>query len=375
MFWQLWFSLLTPCFASGDTPRPVVLRAQACASELAASPAYNENATISADRYPAVTWRNLEEIKFLLEKDFRSYVETIPRNAPVLLPGGGYGIYGLELANLGHPVVMVNPQNFYTESLAQLINDPLPPLVGNQQNGIRLDQFGNVKPFVLNRLANALGVKLPNSLEPPKLSPPPYSTPEFWYAKPGTELGPFVGDVQSFVARVLLKLEPPPHRKDGAYLYKSETSSGSVFLIQKLVQEVSPESFKEQTLGGAALLIDFMDAYTYSSKKVELLLHYHAMLRPGGRAYIQVPDGDDQVKISSEPETFQDLSDYLAERIPQIRLYQVSEPHPMRVLVLEKNDQFRDPDWIKGMLEEDSLKVWSWGEGRMFPLATYRPRR
>lgn len=58
--------------------------------------------------------------------------------------------------------------------------------------------------------------------------------------------------------------------------------SGSLEVLRGIVQEKLPMVPNERF----DLIIDVMDAFTYSSDRLNLLNLYYKKLRPGGRAYL-----------------------------------------------------------------------------------------
>ena len=240
---------------------------------------FNANAAQPATSYSATFWRTLADLENSFGRHFTKYLDMLDGTLnPTLLTGGGLGIYGIELAMRGFPVNMINAQDFYYELIERTIDSPDFADMVTMESAIYGDHFvevAGVPVEALNRLATVLGVDFPAVIAPPAYREViamahVEAEPEVWVVLPDTSIEAMVDSFKQFFAQI-----------SEAYQALSRVDSNFSFT----------HGLVEHTLDGdnhTMLIIDFLDAFSYSQDRIDLLGRYHRALQEFGRAYIHV---------------------------------------------------------------------------------------
>lgn len=247
---------------------------------------YAHNALVPATEYTEVTWRSLDEICYILGPDLKQFIRSLKLHSNILLPGGGYGIYGLELANLGHHVTCINAQDFYKDGqLARILLDQRVMLTESMfvREKRVFYTIGKVPINVFNRLAQVVQVPFPKSIKPPVIHKTFPRQNETWELVPGATERLFFEEFETFFGAIIKKVVLQEHKPLGSFCY-------FVNFVQGCLHRLRRQTFD--------LIIDVMDAYTYSSDRINLLNSYYSKLAPGGRAYICIEGQHDIVHLA-----------------------------------------------------------------------------
>ncbi len=343
------------------------------------------NAFVPAEKYQGTNWRCLEEINYALGPEFSRFTSQLKPRSDILLPGGGYSIYGIELANLGHDVLSINAQNFYKELSVQLtdLGAVLKTSLYDDEKR-EFESISNIPINVLNRLASAFRIPFPKSIYPPKRFTRFPIVMERWRVKPQFTEEQVMTEIFTFIDLLIKSINGDRHRPPG----RVELVQG---LVQQFVPCVSDGSFD--------LIIDFMDALTYSSDRINLLNLYHAKLKPGGRAYLCIDLICDLVELKrpeslsrfktvpdEEGKVVVELPNYLQTLYPnnfrgylnpikvEGKLPVSAEPHRSRadipVLVLQRNASDGLGQFARN-LRVGNLWTYDIGEGMIAPVVEY----
>jgi len=276
----------------------------------------NVNAALLSHEYVQPAARNLNDLSsdFLLGKAIVEELQSLQHGERVLLTGGGFFVYGLELARRGALVTVINSQDFYLDLLEPIMSGkPYRILMSDDH----ITEMNSVPIDSLQRIARALRVETPRVLR--------YAFSE--------DSGGFVSvglpsevmlrfELQKYVQKILfalytLEIENRLDRHKG--------------LVQDLLPGINIQVHR---------IIDVWDAFSYSSNRVALLNLYYSKLVPGGKAYILLNGRMNDKVTDGSSDWQQDLYSYLENAYkPLIRVVLTGGS---RVLILEKPFGFHD---------------------------------
>lgn len=331
---------------------------------------YTGNLRIDSTGYSNVTYRDLDDTLPLFGPELREFIDGIPKNGVTILPGGAFSIVGIQMAQMGHHVIALSAEQFYKRNLWLLTLPDFLRIAINDafQNPKReLEHFGVLPVHVLNRLALALGVPVPNIIKnavPVRTHP---LSPEKWIIPPPTDEDTAIAEISQFVAKLLLKVYQP---KLGTLLLKDQVDAHEFLAgLPGLHHQI-------------AMILDVYDAMAYVSLRLDLLGLYHLSLEVGARAYVEAKTIFDFVRLTRREsiEKFQDLIikrgenvvfliEYLTRMYPTLfRQYpnlvtvtygprmQAKEEHT--ILVVEKPERTDIRRMLQERLARDNLGVW-----------------
>jgi SAM-dependent methyltransferase len=270
----------------------------------------------SALEYPGRNARDLAELKELLGDHFSQAESLLKEGDQVLDVGGGFSVYGLELAQRGINVTSINIQDFYQDAFYPLAKESRARsfLKELNQDGIMSQKVlkseaGNIQgihPALFRNMNRALDVPLPSFYQGIKDT--------YIVTDKSIPLEKRVAELQKFVTEAQTKVEE---------LEKAGRFKRVVAYAQEVLPKIQKNSRDE--------IIDGFGAYYYSSDRLNLLEHYYRILKPGAKAYITVGTGD---VIFLPDQSRKDFYQYLAETYPDI--FQLDSSKRVRTLIMTK---------------------------------------
>ena len=292
-------------------------------------PFRNVNSQVAAKNYKQKHDRDLGSLtNFYFGHTLAADIKNLKAGDPILLPGGGFFLYGLELAKKGFKVTVINAQDFYGELIQPLAQKPGGDVLIEDHH---VTYVGGIEAKTLTQLAMILNIPSPDCFH--------LISNYYWALKKETPHSQVSHDLGVFAQTILQQLEVLE-------------SSHNLEKITGLVQDKLPAMPIQ-----AKLIIDLYDAFFYSSERVNLLNLYYSKLAEGGKAYLYVTGINDSVINSKGRET--NLFLYLLDRFPKNfevvkYLDEVGNPTAhARTIVLKRNPGEKFPF----LFDENLLKI------------------
>jgi ubiquinone/menaquinone biosynthesis C-methylase UbiE len=321
------------CFSVGMTHTAVAVDDEDCflrhaLKELGVE---NENVTVSARQYEQVNSRNLSNLsKDVGSKCVRTLMQLSP-GSEILDSGGGFSIYGLELAKKGIRVTTVNAQDFYRDALL-----PLTDLKEARKYLVRLNDLtestkGGISNRGLLNMMKALDIRIPNAFidDHGFLIPAKNTSIE----EAASALTKLAGEISSKVAQ---------KEKEGLFVRITD-------LVQNFLRRTPSNSKNE--------IIDAFGAYYYSTDRIELLEEYFRILKPGGQGHISLAFTADKVKLGDNTVA---LQDFLVQTFPDA--FEISSSSSLvTTLIIKKSGTPPDFAKLKSILGKPKIE---WIRGR-----------
>ncbi len=286
------------------------------------------NATVSSKVYRQFAIRNLSDLDGAIRPGFGAELVKGKKGLEILDVGGGYSLYGVQLAQAGHKVVTINAQDFYSELLYPLGSTQAALVffrsLPKGADGTYLVSENTVSTQLIRRLSTILGIALPRSLAE--------GENQYLYFPKAISDPEAVASLATFFSNARTKLEQVERQ-------------GGFRRVSKLAQDELPQ-IKDESKDR---IIDSFGAFYYSSDRLvhaesrSLLSHYYRILRPGGKAEISVSALSDTVSLPGGRRV--DLYDFLAWAAP--RVFQVSRHDGVKALTMIR---IEDPHAVEKIL-------------------------
>jgi len=232
------------------------------------------NVDLKADpnTYKHPNSRNLEDLQSAVSPELVPFLGSLQAGAQIVDLGGGYSIYGIELARKGFQVITIDFHDYYAliEELSQnrSLRDNL-----NKAYYLYASQIGGVKVAALENLAEIYKIPLPSFVYIYELGK--------WQLdfKQDQASESEVQEMKSFLQHLLkrVSLESNFHRRQGDAV--------------KALGELKKES--------THLIIDSSGAFIKGNQQLEIIDSAYSALRRGGRAYLHYYAPHVQVKTDS----------------------------------------------------------------------------
>lgn len=271
----------------------------------------NAEAEIPTHLYERTADRTMTEIhEFINNPGLNEFLKNTKPEQVLFDSGGGYSIYGLELANRGVKVHVTSPQNFY-ETLFQF-SDPerLKQLFGSRlkltSNDFSYNTYwggkqkvGSIRVSTLKSIGDAVGIPVPE-----RLRNTVWQNSSAMNTISSVEAMPLL---QEYLDKVIAKV-------------KSLETSGHFVRHTKTTQEAF------RNIHTFDRFLDINGAYFYSSNRMALLRETYSRLPEGGEAMLVSEGMWDVVHLENGDKV--SLFSYLAQKFPDHFEFLPSGPRP-----------------------------------------------
>ncbi len=330
---------------------------------------YNKNAVIGRKQYVQDNSRSLTDLFSVTESwgakeeiSLRSLVQSLDPKSTILDPGGGFSVYGIELALKNHKVISVNTQDFY-KNLVEITNNRnyLIKEITNEYKKALASKRSNDKPKALKKF----GYISIQSLET--------------LAK-ALEIPIFTKSIRRVLDKIITSNPKMTHKKI------VNLADQIILLASKIIQKINKGNIRENFVrkigfmqneivhlkdNSIDLVIDFFGAILYSSDRVQLIESLYKKLSPGGHAFI-FPGRNDFGNGKYLDYTMEDsgpshIYDKLVKTMPEI--FYLSKSAGYLVITKSKNKPILDLN-----LEIAEVEWVDRGEGIIVPSVRYQNR-